>query len=612
MNVSIEPKRTDATGLNMNNSARNVRLVKSLLLLILLFCNVSQALTLTIDDSFERQALGNGLQYLVEPNSNRPMSDILHHKDWQTANSEQLSFGFTDNAYWLKFRLHNTSNRKQQLVLEVANSYLDYIQVFLINSAGDILEQQTLGDQVPANQRSIEHAHFLHGFGLNAGQTYTLLMRVQTSSSLSIPLNIWHSNAFIEHDYRRSVLLAVFLGLLLMVSLYHYVLAILIRDITLFYYGSFVISLLVVFALREGLPALTLWPNSPLASELGNLFALSAASASACLFTTRILILDQAMPKLDKLFKLLALLAILPSIAGFVAPYGQVIRIALIYSLLILAIYGVALFQRIVDRYPPARHLIVASLFAAVGVITVVLTTVGILPIDKFTQTAIYGGFAMMALFFSLSISYRINMDRMLREEAQRKLTHELDELVRERTEELESVNKQLHVVSVTDGLTQLYNRRHFDHTLKTEYNRAFRENSTLAILLLDIDHFKALNDKFGHQFGDLCLQTAAHILQQSVHRPTDMVARYGGEEFVILLPETDLLGAIHIARNINEAIAKQQVTDGETQTHMTVSIGVACEQPEQKDQHEQLLKRADQWLYKAKENGRNRVEGDS
>src|SRR5690606_27745810 len=116
-----------------------------------------------------------------------------------------------------------------------------------------------------------------------------------------------------------------------------------------------------------------------------------------------------------------------------------------------------------------------------------------------------------------------------------------LDIKVRERTQELEQAYATLQQISITDGLTKTFNRRHFDEVIEKQYRRALRERVPLSVLLLDIDHFKGVNDRHGHPFGDLCLQTVARRIQDCVRRPLDFVARYGGEEFVILLPNEDL-----------------------------------------------------------------------
>ena len=126
---------------------------------------------------------------------------------------------------------------------------------------------------------------------------------------------------------------------------------------------------------------------------------------------------------------------------------------------------------------------------------------------------------------------------------------------------------------------------------------------------MMDIDHFKNLNDNYGHPFGDLCLQTVAKTIGQCLNRPPDICARYGGEEFVVILPNTDLEGAVHVAQLIVQQVAETTVSDPSHAVNLTLSIGVTATIPDQTGDHEALMRTADECLYRAKENGRNRVE---
>lgn len=567
------------------------------------------ALTLTLDNDFTRESLGYQLEFLVDHDSNIKLKDALTSKRWEKSSSEQLSFGYSSEPHWFRFRINNPTEMRQNLILQIFHSYLDQIDIFQLDQSGAVLNQETMGDHLPVDHRSLAHAHYLLPINLEIKQSTELYIRVSSSSTLSLPLTVWNRSIFIAYDHQRTVLFTVFLGMLLVISVYHLLLAAMIRDLSVVYYAMFIFSLFLLFTLREGVSALLLWPQTPLLNHYMNIFAFSAAGSSACLFVTRILTLKEAAPKFYQALSYLALIALLPSIAIFFANYSDVMRFHIGFSIILILCCCAALIKRVLDGYPPAKHLIIATVFAATGVSVGLSATLGFLPINIITQTTTFAGIALMALFYGMSISYRINLDRELRSEAQRKLTHELDELVRERTDELETVNEQLRIVSITDGLTQVFNRRHFDDCVSVEYNRAYREKNPIALLLLDIDHFKKLNDNYGHSFGDVCLQVAARIIKESVHRPSDMVARYGGEEFVVLLPETELDGAVHIAEMINKAIALQAVNNEGQTIQMTVSIGVAGEVPEQVNQHELLLKTADDLLYKAKEDGRNRVE---
>ena len=178
-------------------------------------------------------------------------------------------------------------------------------------------------------------------------------------------------------------------------------------------------------------------------------------------------------------------------------------------------------------------------------------------------------------------------------------------------TRKLDAANQELRRLSSLDGLTGIANRRHFDEVLMREWRRAMRNGEEVAVLMCDIDYFKPFNDSYGHQVGDECLKAVAHILQSQLRRPGDLVARYGGEEFAVVLPDTDVAGALQVAENLRAAVEALRITHrySAAANVVTISVGVSTYQPRRGDaQWSALLKAADEALYRSKQAGRNRV----
>lgn len=189
-----------------------------------------------------------------------------------------------------------------------------------------------------------------------------------------------------------------------------------------------------------------------------------------------------------------------------------------------------------------------------------------------------------------------------------------LEQKVRERTaeltrvnEELVAVNRELETISVTDALTQAYNRRYFMERLRQEVKRTDRYGAALSLLMIDIDHFKKVNDAYGHQAGDAVLAGVARAIKGRL-RETDIFARYGGEEFAIIATGTDRAGAKVLGERLRALVGASAVEHGGNRLAVTVSIGLAAWAPDLRDDFGALIKRADQALYRAKEQGRNRV----
>ncbi len=174
---------------------------------------------------------------------------------------------------------------------------------------------------------------------------------------------------------------------------------------------------------------------------------------------------------------------------------------------------------------------------------------------------------------------------------------------------ELKRHRDLLEKLAGMDGLTGIPNRRRFDEVYKREWHRAVRKGSPLALVIADMDYFKAYNDNYGHFRGDDCLRLIAGALFSTPRRPGDFTARYGGEEFVSILPETDMEGALSVCAAMGETVTNLSVPHGfsEAADHVTVSLGAACVVPTETHTPEALFEAADACLYRAKKMGRNR-----
>ena len=210
---------------------------------------------------------------------------------------------------------------------------------------------------------------------------------------------------------------------------------------------------------------------------------------------------------------------------------------------------------------------------------------------------------AGLAAVSLLSLAYRARVRHLTRRQVQ------LEAMVAARTHELEDSNAKLAALSSTDGLTGINNRRGFDAALESEWRRAARNGYPLALAMLDVDHFKAYNDHYGHQAGDHCLRRVAELIAAHGRRTSDLVARYGGEEFALLAPATDAAHAMEIAQGICEELARLALPHAKSPHGVvTISIGVATAMPDESVSWSTLIESADKALYRAKQAGRNRA----
>lgn len=204
----------------------------------------------------------------------------------------------------------------------------------------------------------------------------------------------------------------------------------------------------------------------------------------------------------------------------------------------------------------------------------------------------------------AVSASWALWLRRTMAREA------ELLQEIRDRTRQVEEANQKLEALSYLDALTGVANRRAFDEALEREWRRGIRSKRPLSLLMMDIDCFKAFNDTYGHQSGDLCLTQVAAALTSIVKRAGDQLARYGGEEFAALLPDTDLHGAAAIAERVRAAVEQLQiVNEASPAGHTTVSIGFGAVVASDAATPQALIAAADEALYRAKREGRNRTQ---
>jgi diguanylate cyclase (GGDEF)-like protein len=230
------------------------------------------------------------------------------------------------------------------------------------------------------------------------------------------------------------------------------------------------------------------------------------------------------------------------------------------------------------------------------------LPMIAVLVASSGRTAVIIGIYNFILLLLMIGIAMRVN--RSLRHTWE--LTFEKEDLVAA----LVKAHDGMTVLAGTDGLTGLANRRRFDEVLETEFSRLRRSRAPLSLILIDVDHFKDYNDSYGHVAGDECLKRIGSLLDVSLNRAPDISARYGGEEFAAILPETEHEGAVAIAERIRGDIAALRIPHGASSVadHVTISVGIVTHDCSAVESPREFVRMADEQLYRAKSEGRNRI----
>ncbi|MFO1386571.1 MAG: diguanylate cyclase [Chitinivorax sp.] len=567
--------------------------------------------------------LSNGLQYVEAPDGDYSLASALaiSNQRWKTSYSSNLNLSYTERPYWFRTTLRNPGKEVLRRQLEFAYPVLDYIELFVIASGGQV-KRQVMSDKLPFESRPYPHRNFVVPLEIHAGETLQLYIRVHTSSALQMPLHLWQADAREAHD-QKQLLQGLYFGTMLVMLIYNLILFFGIRDWNYLLYVLWITFIGGFLASFNGLAFQYLWPHATEWNDQSIVVLLSLANVFGICFSIAFLQLKQNLPRAMPAFQSMILMALLSAPVALWLPYQLAIKFAIFNAVIsILLIMAVAI-HLWTAGFRPARLFILSWSSVLIGGVILAMNKFGLLPSNLFTEHAAQVGSALEAILLSLAMVDRFNNERKSSERArldllhaqqalldsQRKQNEVLENRVRERTEELEKANQKLQEMSSTDALTGTRNRRYFDQAYSSELKRMQRDGTDLSLLLLDIDHFKRINDTWGHQIGDECLRLVAQTIGQHIRRDSDTLARVGGEEFCILLPNTSAAGAIFLGEAIRNAVAALSPEISGQHLNISISIGIASSSQQLPTPPEQLLNLADKALYRAKQLGRNRVE---
>ncbi|HEX5276289.1 MAG TPA: diguanylate cyclase [Fluviicoccus sp.] len=540
---------------------------------------------------------------------------LQDNSGWQPNSRRLNSFGYAaDRALWLRFRL-DRQEAAAPLFVRYDYPNTDYLDLWYVRD-GRVLAHYQGGDRRPFQTRPVDQRNYLFPVPAVAGPVDAYL-RVESQGPLEAPLALVNAHQADRDEQEMMLWIGLYFGIIAIMVLYNAFILLIVRQTAYLYYVLYVLSCAALQFVLFGLGFRYLWPTSVTLNNTLTMTLPALTLATAIAFVFSFIDLKRHGARWEQWIAkgIFAACAALLA-AGLTLPYHVAFTgtKVLTFACVLTGFYiGVKYWLKGVKS---ARIFALAWFSYLVFILIYLLELSGSLPSNLFTRNALAIGATLELALLSIAFADKMNEEKDKRLTAQSELLQiqmqtnaDLDRKVRERTEALEEANRRLQMVSITDGLTGLKNRRFFDESSHAEYQRAYREKTCLSFLMIDIDFFKRINDTYGHPFGDLCLQKAAGIIMSAIKRPPDLAARYGGEEFIVMLPNTDPEGAMTVARLIHRTFAETVVSDGQREVTLTVSIGVAGEIPQERDGREALLKLADDRLYRAKESGRNRVE---
>ena len=545
---------------------------------------------------------------------------------FQPVTEDHLQLGYSNSTYWFHFQIrnglleHTANNEEDRFYLTVNYPLLDNVEFFHIRDG----ETQTMvtGDIYLFSQRYFSLNTYVFPLALQPGETGDIYIRIFSTSSLLIPIKLQTEQAFIDERFALDTLDGIYIGITIGLGIYNLFLWLGVRSRV---YGLYVLMVFSIMLFNTSITGFTFrfWPESLFFQHITVYFFSFTSGIVVILFGMEYLKTRESLPTFHRLFQFLIAICVVFLVLLFFMPITLSAKLTAGITVVSAIMLIVAAVIRLMHGYRPAIYYSLGQGAVIVSVLFTALTSQKVIPLYHIAPEVMKWCSAFELILFSIGLADLVNNERRLREQAQLesadaqsalletqiKLNQDLDVLVTQRTQELEQANHLLREINTHDELTGLRNRRYLNEALTNEYRRAFRDKTPISVLMIDIDYFKQLNDTYGHQFGDHCLVEAGHLLTGCIRRPPDIAVRYGGEEFVIVLPNTDVTGAIVVAEKIRHAFEQANIQYGEQSTALTISVGVAGEVPSARDEHESLLRMADDFLYQAKSKGRNRVE---
>lgn len=599
--------------------------------LLLSLCNQgsAHAETAVLDASDSGRSLNEQVALLADPGAQLSVAD-LHRPEVQARFQPaegKASVGQSPHPWWIRVSLQRNSDAPSQWWLEVGSVTLKDLRIYLPDGNGGWIERQS-GELVSFDEGR-DHAYRRMLFRLpqlSDQQPSTFYLRSYDPAGNSFPLKVWQLDALQEQAVGENLFLGLIYGVILAMLLYNLFIFLSLHDNAYFWYVVTTSGALLMILAMTGHGFQYLWPDGPVPFWLDRISIPALWGFSACRFTQTLLQTRQFVPWAHRLLTFaltLYVTAVLLNAFGWRA-FGAWVFVALALTAIPASLW--ASFRRWRQGYFPALLYLLGFGVILGSVNLLLLRATGVVQPAAWNAYLFPLAVTAESILFSFALAYRIQILKQERaaalEHADKEKTARLKQVqasaeqlslaVETRTAELAEANRhlserevELKQVAFHDPLTELPNRRYLIERVEMALSDARRRHESVALLLIDLDHFKPINDKHGHDAGDLLLRTLGQRLASQL-RDNDMAARLGGDEFAVLLtgPNVEQVAG-RIAERLLQELS-QPVPHGEISLAVTISVGAAFF-PHHAEDFAQLYKAADQALYRAKHQGRGK-----
>lgn len=580
---------------------------------------------LTLPPNFSPTLAGQSTYLLEDPSGTLIADDVIHGcQAWHASTSQGIQPGITRSVWWAKLPLRLDPSQPGKVYLDTQDNLQDFVDITLVDSQGQVLGSWKTGDRRPFKQRPLANTSVVVPITPPADGIVDVYLRLESHDGLheAISLKLYQDEDFIQHTQVRYAINALYTGLAIALIVYNAFMYLAARVPMVGLYSVYACTFFLWATTFYGINFQYLWPNWP--NFNNNWLALSACLAhiAGFHFFTRYIgnVVPEAKAFSEKANVAIKVLLLVPTTFAL---FGQYLLtfVTLIPANLVMAHYitGWAAYQwwrgNVMGKY-----VLLAFSALAVGVILYFSKVLALVDSNVITDNGIQFGAMLEVLLVAFGVAHQFNViqaGKITAEKnallAQRALNVELDKLVKERTASLEEANTQLKLLSTTDALTLVHNRRSFEDDITDLLGLHATDRQAWALSLFDIDHFKWVNDHLGHHSGDQVLKAVASVAQRVADSHGARVYRFGGEEFAVVFPQgTDAQTAFDAIEEMRQAIADARIPHGGSRFGVvTASFGVIAYPTAmviRDAPSEHPCTRADKLLYAAKHAGRNAV----
>jgi diguanylate cyclase (GGDEF)-like protein len=580
-------------------------------------------------------------QYLMDKTGDLALDEILAAEQaWLPGSGHTVHQGYVGEPLWLKFDLTTKNSQPFKLYMELGSPFLDQVEYYLVskNAHGvELLSRGQAGDHRVTNGADLEHRFPIFELNIQQSGQYQVYLRIRTQSVIIAPVRFYFPEQFFSSEFRVQAFYGLFFGMMAVLAFYNGFVWAFIRERAYLYNMAFILFAMLYQSSINGFGQQYVWGAASFINDRSYGVGILATIYFAGRFAIRFLDLRNRAPRLEKVTHIIVTGFALLLIPVLLMPERLIMPVVYTMEILVCIYAIVVMIQQCISGSYWARYLLAGWSVLIVGTFFFVVSQLGWIDNNVLVEYVHASGLALGNVMVTSALAARIQRERSEKNQALNKaleLAQEVTELTQEKEqiaasardelerrveqktqalsemlEQLKTSNEKLEHATLTDALTGVGNRRFMDNSFPALIKQCQQHRTPLGVLVIDADHFKRVNDEFGHLVGDACLKKIAVILQKYSRRNLDVLVRYGGEEFILLLPATDEEGVLKVAEAIRHNIQYASFWADNNRIPVTVSIGVHVGIPAAHITGEKLLLKADEALYQAKKNGRNRVE---